>query len=165
MFEARLERKERVKPQSLGVASDSKRSDDMVLDTSGLFPIKEPFFVTAKFWKRFSVYASVILSVASLVISSIASLKPTTAADMKALIVTSIIINALSVTLSALTSLDWQSQATTDRQFAQMLSQISHVHDGKEGGRIVVLGREREREEEERMMRERGVSMGIGRAL
>lgn len=40
MFEARLERKERVKPQSLGVASDSKRSDDMVLDTSGLFPIK-----------------------------------------------------------------------------------------------------------------------------
>lgn len=44
---------------------------------------QEPFFVTAKFWKRFSVYASVILSVASLVISSIASLKPTTAADMK----------------------------------------------------------------------------------
>ncbi|TGO26055.1 hypothetical protein BPAE_0067g00270 [Botrytis paeoniae] len=122
-------------------------------------PSQEPFFVTAKFWKRFSVYASVILSIASLVISSIASLKPSSAADMK---VTSIIINALSVTLSALTSLDWQSQATTDRKFAQMLSQISHVHEGKEGGRIVVLGREREGEE--RLMGERG-EMGIGKAF
>ncbi|KAF7956965.1 hypothetical protein EAE96_004288 [Botrytis aclada] len=161
MFEARLERRERVKPQSLGMASDDVKNGEMMLDTAGLFPIKEPFFVTAKFWKRFSVYASVILSIASLVISSIASLKPTTAADMKALIVTSIIINALSVTLSALTSLDWQSQATTDRKFAQMLSQISHVHEGKEGGRIVVLGREGEREEERGM----GVGRGIGRAL
>ncbi|KAF7879815.1 uncharacterized protein EAF02_007985 [Botrytis sinoallii] len=161
MFEARLERRERVKPQSLGITSDV-RNEDMVLDAAGLFPIKEPFFVTAKFWKRFSVYASVILSIASLVISSIASLKPSSAADMKALIVTSIIINALSVTLSALTSLDWQSQATTDRKFAQMLSQISHVHEGKEGGRIVVLGRGRE--EEERLMGETG-GMGIGKAF
>lgn len=43
-----------------------------------------------------------------------------------------------------------------------MLSQISHVHEGKEGGRIVVLGRGRE--EEERMMGERG-GMGIGKAF
>ncbi|TGO50020.1 hypothetical protein BOTNAR_0409g00080 [Botryotinia narcissicola] len=158
MFEARLERRDRVKPQSFGITSDVK-NEDTVLDAAGLFPIKEPFFVTAKFWKRFSVYASVILSIASLVISSIASLKPSSAADMK---VTSIIINALSVTLSALTSLDWQSQATTDRKFAQMLSQISHVHEGKEGGRIVVLGRGRE--EEERIMGERG-RMGMGKAF
>ncbi|KAF5874198.1 uncharacterized protein Bfra_004204 [Botrytis fragariae] len=84
MFEARLERRERVKPQSLGITSDAK-NEDMILDAAGLFPIKEPFFVTAKFWKRFSVYASVILSIASLVISSIASLKPRSAADLKGL--------------------------------------------------------------------------------
>ncbi|KAF7900699.1 uncharacterized protein EAF01_008001 [Botrytis porri] len=158
MFEARLERKETQRPQSLGKTSDVK-NEDMALDAAGLFPIKEPYFLTAKFWKRFSVYASVILSIASLVISSIASLKRSSDVDMKALIVTSIIINALSVTLSALTSLDWQSQATIDRKFAQMLSQISHVHEGREGGRIVVLGRGREGVE--RLMGE----MGIGKAF
>ncbi|KAF7863119.1 hypothetical protein EAF04_007202 [Stromatinia cepivora] len=138
------------KPQSLETTSNSK-IEEKCLESSGLFPLKEPFFLTAKFWKRFSVYFSVALSIASLVISSIASLRPTNASDLKALTVTSIVINAISVTLSALTSLDWQSQATTDRKFAQMLNQISHVHEAE--GRVVVLGKERLLEE--RMVEER----------
>ncbi|APA05286.1 predicted protein [Sclerotinia sclerotiorum 1980 UF-70] len=138
------------KPQSLETTSNSQ-IEERSLESSSLLPLKEPFFLTAKFWKRFSVYFSVALSIASLVISSIASLRPTSASDLRALTVTSIVINAISVTLSALTSLDWQSKATTDRNFAQMLDQIGHVHGAE--GRVVVLGRERW--VEERMVGER----------
>ncbi|RAL64228.1 hypothetical protein DID88_002120 [Monilinia fructigena] len=122
--------------------TSNSKIDAKSVDFDGFLPIQEPpFFLTAKFWKRLSVYISVTLSIVSLVISSIASLKPGNAEHLKALTVTSVIINSLSVTLSALTSLDWQSQAVTDRRFAQMLSQINHVHEGREGRIVVVLGR------------------------
>jgi hypothetical protein len=80
----------------------------------------------------------VALSIVSLIISAIASLKPGNADHLKALTVTSIVINSISVGLSALTSLDWQSQATTDRKFAQMLREVVHVHDG---AGVVVVGK------------------------
>ncbi|KAA8572052.1 hypothetical protein MFRU_018g00780 [Monilinia fructicola] len=122
--------------------TSSSNIEEKDVDVNGFLPIQEPpFFLTARFWKRFSVYISVTLSILSLVISSMASLKPGNAGHLKALTVTSIVINCLSVALSALTSLDWQSQAVTDRRFAQMLSQISHVHEGREGRIVVVLGR------------------------
>ncbi|KAB8301525.1 hypothetical protein EYC80_003374 [Monilinia laxa] len=120
----------------------NSKTEEKGVDFSGFLPIQEPpFFLTAKFWKRFSVYISVTLSIVSLVISSIVSLNPGNSGHLKALTITSIVINSLSVTLSALTSLDWQSQAVTDRRFAQMLSQISHVHEGSEGRIVVVLGK------------------------
>jgi len=44
--------------------------------------------------------------------------------------VSGIVINSISVALSALTSLDWTSQATQDTKFAQQLSAVTHVHEG-----------------------------------
>ncbi|PQE10885.1 hypothetical protein CJF32_00007724 [Rutstroemia sp. NJR-2017a WRK4] len=120
------------------MASKTQLAENGGVETEGILPIQEPFFVTAKFWKRFSVYISVSLSIVSLIISAIASLKPGNADHLKALTVTSIVINSISVGLSALTSLDWQSQATTDRKFAQMLREVAHVH---EGTGVVVLGK------------------------
>lgn len=49
--------------------------------------------------------------------------------------VAGIVINAVSISLSALTSLDWQTSSTHDREFAQQLIKISHTH---EGGQVVV---------------------------
>ena len=54
------------------------------------------------------------------------------------LTITSLVINSVSIGLSALTSLDWQQRKTHERKFAEMLSQIVHVHDG--AGRIVIVG-------------------------
>ena len=45
-------------------------------------------------------------------------------------------INSISVVLSALTSLDWQSMARKDRKFAKQLVTVAHVHD--EAGQVVV---------------------------
>ncbi|KAM3068062.1 hypothetical protein ACMFMF_009428 [Clarireedia jacksonii] len=120
------------------MASKTQHAENSGVETDGILPVEAPFYVTAKFWKRFSVYISVALSITSLIISAIASLKPGNAEHLKALTVTSIVINSISVGLSALTSLDWQSQATTDRKFAQMLSQVAHVHDGRA---VIVLGK------------------------
>lgn len=55
---------------------------------------------------------------------------------MVALTVAGIVINSVSVTLSALTSLDWQSMSRKDRKFAQQLVKVAHVHD--EAGQVLV---------------------------
>jgi uncharacterized membrane protein YidH (DUF202 family) len=52
-----------------------------------------------------------------------------------ALTVAGIVINSISITLSALTSLDWQSKTTRDIKFARQLVKVTHVH---EGGQVVV---------------------------
>ena len=44
---------------------------------------KEPLYLTAKFWKRFSVFVTVGLSIASLVLSAIASLRSHSAAQTR----------------------------------------------------------------------------------
>ena len=49
-----------------------------------------------------------------------------------ALTVAGIVINSVSIALSALTSLDWQSTARKDRKFAQQLVTVTHVHDGSQ---------------------------------
>ena len=41
-----------------------------------------------------------------------------------------IVINSVSIALSALTSLDWQSKTTHDKKFAQQLIKVTHVHEG-----------------------------------
>jgi hypothetical protein len=45
------------------------------------------------------------------------------------------VINSVSIALSALTSLDWQSTARKDRHFAQQLIAVTHLH---EGGQVVL---------------------------
>ena len=54
------------------------------------------------------------------------------------LTVSGIIINAISISLSALTSLDWKKQVTHDRVFAAQLCKVAHIH---EGDQIVVASR------------------------
>ena len=44
-------------------------------------------------------------------------------------------INSVSIALSALTSLDWQSETTHERKFGQQLIKVMHVH---EGGQVVI---------------------------
>lgn len=97
----------------------------------------EPFYLTATFWKRFAVVFSIILSAASLVLSAIASLRTESADVLRALTISGIVVNSVSISLSALTSLDWQKQATHDKQFAAQLSKVTHIH---EGGDVVVTG-------------------------
>lgn len=49
-----------------------------------------------------------------------------------ALAVTGIVVNAVSVALSALTSLDWSSEMVRDKEFLDRLLGFVHVHgDGK----------------------------------
>jgi hypothetical protein len=45
-----------------------------------------------------------------------------------ALIVSSIIVNAISISLSAVTSLDWQKKSTHEKKFAEMLTQTARLH-------------------------------------
>jgi len=90
----------------------------------------EPFYLTATFWKRFSVFMSIGLSAASLILSAIASLKKESADMLKTLTVAGVVVNSVSIALSALTSLDWQSKTTHERKFAQQLIKVTHVHDG-----------------------------------
>jgi len=89
-----------------------------------------PWYFTATFWKRFSVVLSIVLSATSLVLSAIASLKKENADTLKALTVSGIVINSVSIALSALTSLDWKKQSTNDKQFANQLCKIAHIHEG-----------------------------------
>jgi len=93
-----------------------------------------PFYLTARFWKRFSVYVSVALSIASLVLSAIAGLKKNNSDQLKALTVSGIVINSISVAMSALTSLDWQAQATLDKKFAGQLGKIIEHIEGSQVG-------------------------------
>jgi hypothetical protein len=44
--------------------------------------------------------------------------------------VAGIVINSISIALSALTSLDWQSKTTHEKKFAQQLIKVTHVHEG-----------------------------------
>ncbi|KAF8853046.1 hypothetical protein BDZ45DRAFT_677953 [Acephala macrosclerotiorum] len=96
-----------------------------------------PFFMTAKFWKRFVVYLSIALSVAGLVIGAIASLKPENTNHLRKLTVASIIINAFSISLSALTSLDWKTQTTHDKAFAAMLCRIAQARIDADGQVVI----------------------------
>ena len=54
------------------------------------------------------------------------------------LTITSLVINSVSIGLSALTSLDWQKEKTHERKFKEMLRKSVHARDG--AGRIVVVG-------------------------
>ncbi|KAH8671807.1 hypothetical protein BGZ60DRAFT_405965 [Tricladium varicosporioides] len=98
--------------------------------------VPEKFYTTATFWKRFSVLASIALSIASLIISAYANLRHENAQVIRSLTVSGIVVNSLSISIAALTSLDWKSKSTNERLFAEQLLRISHVH---EGDRIVVL--------------------------
>jgi hypothetical protein len=44
--------------------------------------------------------------------------------------VAGIVVNSVSIALSALTSLDWQSNTTHEKKFAQQLVKVAHVHEG-----------------------------------
>jgi hypothetical protein len=48
-----------------------------------------------------------------------------------ALIVSSIIVNAISISLSAVTSLDWQKKATHKKNFENMLADTACLHVGR----------------------------------
>lgn len=48
-------------------------------------------------------------------------------------------VNSLSISLSALTSLDWKKQVTHEKKFAEMLLKVGHVHDG---GDVVITEKE-----------------------
>ncbi|KAF4635192.1 hypothetical protein G7Y89_g2901 [Cudoniella acicularis] len=101
-------------------------------------PAAEPFYKTGTFWKHFSVLVSIGLSIASLIISAFASLRRDSISNevLRALTVSGIVVNSISISLSALTSLDWKSKTTNDRLFAEQLVKVVHVHEGE---RIVVL--------------------------
>jgi len=103
-------------------------------DTSGE---DEPFYLTASFWKRFSVLVSILLSIAGLILSAYASLAHPNATLSRALTVTGIIINSVSISISALTSLDWKQQATHDRAFVKQLAKVAGVDTGES---LVVVG-------------------------
>ncbi|RDL37395.1 Uncharacterized protein BP5553_04828 [Venustampulla echinocandica] len=88
------------------------------------------WYRTARFWKRISVAGSILLSVASLILAAYASLRPENKQVLRAIAVSGIIVNSISVALSALTSLDWKFESTNDRQFAEQLCKIVHIHEG-----------------------------------
>ncbi|KAH8589294.1 hypothetical protein B0O99DRAFT_637297 [Bisporella sp. PMI_857] len=90
----------------------------------------DPWYMTARFWKRFIVFFSIALSIASLIVSAYASLVHPGPEKLRALTVTGIIINAISVSLSALTSLDWKQQVTHNAEFARQLCSVTHIHEG-----------------------------------
>ncbi|KUJ07239.1 uncharacterized protein LY89DRAFT_790012 [Mollisia scopiformis] len=98
---------------------------------------EDAFLLTASFWKRFVVVLSISLSVAGLILSAIASLMHEDISHQRRLTISGIIINASSISLSALTSLDWKRQKTHDRVFADQLCRIAHAQvDGD--GQIVI---------------------------
>lgn len=81
--------------------------------------------------RQFSVFLSIVLSIASLILGAIASLAPhQSQAQLKGLTVASLIINAVSVALSALTSLDWRDIKEKEQEFADMLLKVGHTHVG-----------------------------------
>jgi len=90
------------------------------------------FYRTARFWKRFSVFLSILLSIASLIVAAYASLTHPSERTLKALTVSGVIINSISISLSALTSLDWKQQSTHDKAFAQQLCKVAHIHEGEQ---------------------------------
>lgn len=86
--------------------------------------------MTAQFWKRSSVFLSIVLSAASLVLTSISTFSPEQEKAQNALKVAGVIVNSLSIMLAAATSLDWKKQGTHDKQFAAQLLKVTHVHEG-----------------------------------
>ena len=40
------------------------------------------------------------------------------------------VVNSVSIMLSAVTSLDWKRQATHDKKFAAQLLKVTHAHEG-----------------------------------
>lgn len=60
-----------------------------------------------------------------------ASLAPhQSTAQLKGLTVAGLIVNALSVALSALTSLDWRDIKEKEQEFADLLLKVGHTHEG-----------------------------------
>ncbi|KAG9231748.1 hypothetical protein BJ875DRAFT_357699, partial [Amylocarpus encephaloides] len=102
-------------------------------------PQKGRWYRTARFWKRFSVTTSIVLSAASLIVSAIASLNPGSKTHLRALTLTNITVNSLSITIAALTSLDWKFQSTNDRVFAEQLLKIVGTQEGEQ----IVITRKR----------------------
>jgi hypothetical protein len=62
--------------------------------------------------------------------------------DFLALTVSSILVNSVSVTLSALTSLDWQSASTREKKFLQQLEKVTHIHN--DGSKLVLVMKKKE---------------------
>lgn len=108
------------------------RTDSGTVDVPRHNGTTGPFYLTARFWKRFSVFLSIALSIASLIITSVANLNHPSADMLKALTVSGIVINSLSISIAALTSLDWKTQSTHDRAFAEQLCKVAHIHEGEQ---------------------------------
>ena len=51
------------------------------------------------------------------------------------LTVSGVVVNSISIAISALTSLDWKFEATNERQFAEQLLKIV---EGQEGEQIII---------------------------
>ena len=66
--------------------------------------------------------------------------------DLLVLTVAGIIVNSISVTLSALTSLDWTTASTKEKKFLQQLENVTHIHH--EGSRLVLVVKKEEEEED-----------------
>ena len=113
-------------------------------------------------FKRFSVFTSICLAALSLTVGAITALRPLEPTTLKceclaatfcagylpclasllfsyndrlsypALQVLNIILNSASITLSAITSLDWRTEVEQETKFAKQLLQLVNVHhDGK----------------------------------
>jgi hypothetical protein len=50
----------------------------------------------------------------------------------EALTISGVVVNSISIAISALTSLDWKFEATNDRQFAEQLLKIVEMQEGEQ---------------------------------
>ncbi|KAL3419305.1 hypothetical protein PVAG01_09527 [Phlyctema vagabunda] len=91
--------------------------------------LPDPYYLTARFWKRFSVFATVALSIAALVVSAIVQLRADSPTATRALMIAGVVINSVSISLSALTSLDWKKQLTHDRALVDQLNRAVGIRD------------------------------------
>lgn len=57
--------------------------------------------------------------------------------QVSGLLISGIVINAISISLSALTSLDWKKESTHDRAFAARLLKIAQAHIGADGQIVI----------------------------
>jgi len=60
-----------------------------------------------------------------------------------------VVINSISISISALTSLDWKKQITNDRAFAEQLFKVADVGEGEQ---LVVMRRGKSLEAGERVL-------------
>jgi len=129
----------RVSPrQSLKRATETKTSsgndaadgnDTGIANGIGNEKDKLGYFFQSQGFKRFSVYLSIGLSAASLIIGAVAQLMTLSPEQQRSLAVTGLVVNAISITLSALTSLDWRSEAEQDKKFLSQLFGLVQIND------------------------------------